>query len=245
MQFSANALNASQDPLPMDVTAPPKSAGFGRVIVVAAVLIAAVCALHFTPINAYLSDVQRLREKVLAIGAPIYPLAILIVAVILACGVPRLAVHVAGGAVFGFGVGLLLTLVGAVLGHYGVFLFIRWGGRDWVLSRWPRLRKWADVMHEHGVAGVLLFRQLPLHAMIVNLCLALSHVKHRQFLIGTAIGLLPEGIPATLVGAGLMKSSLKDCAGYLVAAAIVFAAIWIVSGYAFRKMRRRQRAFPA
>ena len=89
---------------------------------------------------------------------------------------------------------------------------------------------------------MVLARQLPLHGMLINLCLGLSHVKHRDFLTGTAAGVLPEAIPATLVGAGLVKVSLAHSAGYLVLATVCFAVIWIGCGYALHVMRHNASA---
>jgi uncharacterized membrane protein YdjX (TVP38/TMEM64 family) len=243
MGFAANALSESQRPSLVDGgAARQRGGGVWRVLIVAAVLVGGALALHLTPVRSYLADARHLREQLAGIGVWVYPLAIVAVAALLACGVPRLPIHAAGGMVFGFGIGLALTMVGAVLGHYCVFLFIRWGGRDWVLGRWPKLRKWGDLIRDHGVVGVLLVRQLPAHAMLINMCLALSHVKHRHFLIGTALGLLPEAIPAALIGAGLMKASLKDSAGYLTIAAAAFAVIWIVGGYAFGSWQKQRPA---
>jgi uncharacterized membrane protein YdjX (TVP38/TMEM64 family) len=169
----------------------------------------------------------------------VYPLAVALVALLLMCGVPRLPLHAAGGMIFGFALGLVLTMIGAVLGHYIVFLFIRWGGRDWALSRWPALRRWADLLREHGVIGVMLARQLPAHAMVVNAALALSHVEHKHFLAGTALGLLPEAIPATLIGAGLIGGSVKQSSHYLALAAAAFAVAWIAGGYGLSALRKR------
>jgi uncharacterized membrane protein YdjX (TVP38/TMEM64 family) len=228
---------------------PPSSAetrgGSGtllRAVLIAVVLVAAVLAVHLTPIGAWLANVQRLRTTLAGMGVWVYPLSALAVAVLVACGVPRLLFCAAGGMFFGFWLGLLIAQLGTLLGHYGVFLFVRWGGRDWVLHRWPRLRKWADLMHEQGVVGVILVRQLPAHAMLINVSLGLSHVKHRHFLLGSAIGLLPEAVPATLVGAGLVKASLKDSAGYLSIAAGGVALLWIVCGYALRELRKGRRS---
>jgi uncharacterized membrane protein YdjX (TVP38/TMEM64 family) len=145
------------------------------------------------------------------------------------------------GAALGFWLVLLITLLGTVLGHYAFFLFIRWGGREWVLHRWPKLRKWAQMIREQGVIGVILVRQIPAHSMLINLCLGLSHVKHRHFLLGTAIGVIPEAIPATLVGAGLVKASLKDSAGYLGVAAAAVAVLWITGSFVLRAMRKNNR----
>jgi uncharacterized membrane protein YdjX (TVP38/TMEM64 family) len=197
--------------------------------------------IHLTPIKAFFMDAEHLRDEVLALGAWVYPVTILLVALLLACGVPRLPIHAAGGMMFGFAIGLTLTVGGAILGHYAVFLFIRWGGREWTLRRWPALRRWADVIHDHGAIGVLLARQVPLHSMVINLALALSNVTHRHFLVGTAIGLLPEAIPATLIGAGIMSRSLKASAGYLAFAAAAFALVWIGGGYTLRAMRKHSK----
>ena len=217
------------------------SAGLGRVLIVALVLIAAALVIHLTPIRGYLADVQHLREKLLGLGIAVYPVTIVVVALLLACGVPRLPIHFAGGAIFGLWIGFLLTFLGALLGHYAMFVFMRWGGRDWVLRRWPSMRRWADAVHEHGIVGVLLARQLPLHSMMVNLCLALSSIGHSDFLIGTALGIIPEAIAATLIGAGLMKTSLAASSTYLALAAGAFAAIWIVGGYTFRLLRKNRK----
>jgi uncharacterized membrane protein YdjX (TVP38/TMEM64 family) len=237
MERSLPILNASHVS-PSDES-PSAQPGFGRTVLVAAVLVAAVLVIHYTPVHAWLGDAQRVRAAVLQWGYLSYPLSVLVAAILVACGVPRLLLCAAGGMVFGFWVGLSVTFLGTILGHYAAFLFIRWGGRDWALQKWPRLRKWADVIHDQGIVGVFLIRQLPGHAMFANLCLGLSHVKHVDFLIGTMIGILPEAIPATLVGAGLVKASLNDSAIYLGLAGAVVAMLWIVSGYALRARRNR------
>jgi uncharacterized membrane protein YdjX (TVP38/TMEM64 family) len=243
MEISADAMNGSTSPTPAGAVPPRASrSGILRPLIVAAVLIAAVLLIHLTPLRSTLSDVQTVRARLPQLGAWVYPLAIVVVATLLACGIPRLPIHAAGGMIFGFGVGLAVTMVGAILGHYGVFLFIRWGGRDWLLQRSVKARKWAGAMQDQGFVAVLLARQLPAHAMFINIALALSHVTHGQFLGGTAIGLLPEAIPATLIGAGLVTSSLKGSAGYFTFAAAAFAVIWIAGGVVFRAHRARQAA---
>jgi uncharacterized membrane protein YdjX (TVP38/TMEM64 family) len=144
----------------------------------------------------------------------------------------------------GFWPGLLLTQVGALLGYYAVFLLVRWGQPDWIIRRWPTVRRWADFVQDRGVGGVILARQLPLHGTLINLCLGLSRVKHRHFLLGSAIGLLPEAIPVALISAGLLKASLKDSAAYLAAGGIAFALLWIGFGYWLRALRAAQNGAP-
>ena len=235
MEHNAPPLSDPQTIMRSDST--PRTAGLMRVAVIAAILIAAMLAAHFTPISSWLDNAQKLRTTLQRSGLWAYPLSVIAVAVLVACGTPRLLISFAGGAVFGFWLGITITLAGTMMGHYSVFLFVRWGGREWILRRWPKLQKWAAMIHEQGIAAVFFIRLLPGHSIFANVCLALSHVKHRDFLIGTALGLIPEAIPATLVGAGLVKPSAIDSAGYLALAALVVAGVWIASTYALRMMR--------
>ena len=211
-----------------------------RVIILALGIVAAMLVVHLTPVRAWLSDAQQLRATLKDAGAWVYPLSIVATAILVGCGVPRLLFCAACGLIFGFWAGFLLSQIGTLLGQYITFLFVRWGGREWALHRWPRLRKWAELIRDQGMVGVILIRQVPSPSVLTNLCLGLSNVKHRHFLIGTAIGLIPEAVPATLIGAGLVKASLKDSAGYLGLAAFVFALIWIVAGVAIKKMRQNR-----
>jgi len=209
-----------------------------RVVVVGLLMVGAMAGVYFSPVRPFLQDSTRVREAMTALGPWSYPAVAVAVAILVACGVPRLLFCAVGGMALGFWWGLLLTQGGAILGYYAVFAFVRWGGREWVLHRWPRLRKWSGFLEGQGVVGVALIRQLPIHGTLTNLCLGLSRVRHRHFLLGTAIGVVPEAVPVTLVGAGLMRASLRDSAGYLAVAAVAFAVIWFACRHAVRVMRR-------
>jgi uncharacterized membrane protein YdjX (TVP38/TMEM64 family) len=209
-----------------------------RAIVLLAVLIAAVAAVHLSPLRAIITDTQRLRQMLESMGAWAYPVCLIASAILVGCGFPRLILCGVASALLGWRWGLALTQAGALLGYYAVFCFIRWGGGDWISHKRPRLRAIADTIQDQGIAGVVLARQIPLHGTLINLCLGLSRVKHRHFLIGTLIGLLPEAVPVALVGAGLVTSSLQDGAGLLALAAGAFALLWIFSGYMLRQRRR-------
>jgi len=211
--------------------------GLRRVVLLCAVIIGAMVLAYLLPIRARLQDPALDRRVILSAGVWIYPASLATVAILVSCGVPRLLLCAVGGMILGFWWGIAIVQLGSLLGYYAVFLFIRWGGRDWALHRWPALRKWSNLVHDHGIMGVILLRQLPIHGSFVNLGLGLSHVKHRDFLVGTAIGSLPEAIPATLAGAGLVKSSIKTTAGYLGIALMALTLIWILCGYLLRAAR--------
>jgi uncharacterized membrane protein YdjX (TVP38/TMEM64 family) len=209
-----------------------------RFAILAIVLLAAAAIVHLTPIRRWLQDTDELHRAARSLGQWVYPATVFTVAILVSCGVPRLLFCAAGGMVLGFWPGLVLTQIGTLLGYYGAFLFIRWGGRSGTLHKIPKLGRLADLVQEQGVLGVILLRQLPLHGTLTNLCLGLSRVKHRHFLIGSAIGILTEAIPATLIGAGLVKPSMRDSIRYFVIAGVAVVAIWIAGSYFIRRLRR-------
>lgn len=208
-----------------------------RLGLMAAALISAIAVVTLTPLRSWLSDSGRIRESIAALGIWTWPVCTLASAILVGCGVPRILLCGIGAAVLGVVPGIITTQAGAVLGYYAVFLFVRWGGRDAVLHRWPKLEKWAAAVEQQGILGVILIRQLPIHGTLMNLCFGLSHLKHHHFLIGTAIGLIPEAIPAALVGAGLAKGATKDTISYIILAVVAFALIAIVSRQVMRKLR--------
>ena len=59
-------------------------------------------------------------------------------------------------------------------------------------------------------------RQLPISGLITNLLLGLAPIRHLDFLVGTAIGLLPEAIPFTLVASGAVKLGGGEHIGYVL-----------------------------
>src|SRR5690349_9768689 len=121
--------------------AAPRERGgtLARFALIAAVLIAAVLVVHLTPVRAWLADAHRVRQTLSGLGIWVYPASVFGVAVLVSCGIPRLALCVLGGMFFGFFIGLLVAIAGTLLGHYAVFLFVRWGGREWVLRRSAKL----------------------------------------------------------------------------------------------------------
>jgi uncharacterized membrane protein YdjX (TVP38/TMEM64 family) len=134
-----------------------------------------------------------------------------IVFILVASGAPRLLFCPIGGLAFGSWRGLLCTRIPTLAGYYALFLFVRWGGRDFVLGRWLRIGRLRG--HFHGPSATLLaftVCQVPMSGLIINFMLGMSPIRNRHFLLGTAFGILPEAIPLTLVASGTFKLASQN-----------------------------------
>lgn len=132
--------------------------------------------------------VRALRELP---GAPVIFVAIY--AVVATLGLPGSALTLAGGAVFGFGAGLALNWLGAMLGAAGAYWLARALGmgavRSLLGSRAERIDRLAD---QHGFLTLLRLRLIPLVPFnLLNYASGLANVRHRDFLLATGIGILP------------------------------------------------------
>jgi uncharacterized membrane protein YdjX (TVP38/TMEM64 family) len=161
------------------------------------------------------------------------------VAVLVAAGFPRLLFCGIAGMALGFWHGLVWAQLGTLIGNYIVFLLVRAGAGEWG-RRYLSSHGGFKLIESEGIAAVLLARQLPVPGLLVNLAFGLSKLKHRHFLIGTALGQLPEAIPCTLIGAGAIQSSFGKSAGIVGLSVLVLAAMWIGLRIAMRRFRRKK-----
>jgi uncharacterized membrane protein YdjX (TVP38/TMEM64 family) len=218
-------------------------------LIMLAVVAAAFASVYFTPARNYLGNVQTVKGWLLSLGWGGPAAWMGIVFVMVASGTPRLLFCPIGGLAFGFWYGLLWTQAATLAGYYVLFLFVRWGGRDFVLRHWPRVGRLREHVHGHS-AALLVFavRQLPISGLIINLLLGLSPIRHRHFLLGTAFGILPEAVPFTLVASGVLKLSGENTPLYIVVAAgillLVSASMWYFSRHSglMAELRGRTRA---
>ncbi len=202
-------------------------------------LVVAVIAVYFTPLQEHLRKVRELKETIQAFGPMGRVVFALAVAALVAVGLPRLIFCPIGGMAFGFAEGLIWTQAATLLGYYGTFLFVRWGGRERVLRRHPGLAHAHEVLGVHPVINLFLIRQLPISGLLVNLFMGVTHIRHRHFLLGTLLGFLPEAIPLTLVGSSAGKFDPRLTMTYVAigvaALALFFLGSWMLS--------RRSRVF--
>jgi uncharacterized membrane protein YdjX (TVP38/TMEM64 family) len=216
-------------------------------LIVFAALALALTIVMCTPLRQYLADLKNIKAQLRSFGfyAPVIFMAC--VYVLVAIGVPRLLFCPIGGFAFGFVEGLLWTQLATMAGYYTTFLFVRWGGREYVLHHWTKLGRLQKIFDLPAIPAVIICRQLPISGLITNLVLGLAPIRHVDFLVGTAVGILPEAIPFTLVASGAVKLGGGEHIGYVIGAAALLIAVWIGLWYAaghsryFARLRRRLR----
>ncbi len=204
-----------------------------RSVALRAGLLGLLTITAFVAVRTYgLPDLAELRTQVQAAGA-VGPLVFLLgYAVLTLFPTPKAVVTIAGGALFGLWGGAALALSGALLGSAAAHEIGRLVGWDTV-SRFTggRLDRLERALTHHGFTAVLAVRLVPVIPFtLINYGSGVVGLTRRQFLLGSALGMLPAAIAYAAVGAyGTDPLRLG-----LALAALV--ALTVVAGYWGRRM---------
>jgi uncharacterized membrane protein YdjX (TVP38/TMEM64 family) len=153
-----------------------------------------------------------------------------------AVGMPRQAVSFFAGYAFDFALGTTLALGATVGGCLIAFFYARWFGRSLVAARFPnRIRRIDDFIRDHTLSMTLVIRLLPVGSNpVTNLAAGVTSVRALPFVLGSAIGYIPQTAVFALVGSGVNLSAVLRIG--------LGVALFVISGflgiYLFRKFRR-------
>ncbi len=141
-------------------------------------------------------------------GTPL-ALPVFFVMFVAACHVAPVSLFpVAGGVLFGFKAGLLINMAAILVGATGPFYISRWLGQhrfNRIFSRWHN-RDMAALLRNPSPWGLVVIRLVGLPPFVVtNYLVGLSHMRYRQFLWSTAVGVLPSLLVITLSSDSLWK----------------------------------------
>lgn len=189
-----------------DPAAPPR-AGRGprppRWWVRPLLLVLLVTAGTVTVLALGVPSVEELRERVASAGW-VGPLVFVVVyALLTLTAAPAAVLSIAAGLLFGLGGGLAVVMAGALLSAVGAFVLARLLGRDAVARvDSDRLRGLDAMVRRRGllaVTGVRLVPVLPFAAL--NYACGLTAVRARDYVLGTAVGILPGATAYVAAGA--------------------------------------------
>lgn len=160
----------------------------------------------------------------------------------------------AGGAIFGFGLGLLLVSFASSIGATLAFLIARGLVRDWVQQRFGKtLRAINQGVEKDGVYYLLTLRLVPLFPFfVINLAMALTPIKAWSFYWVSQLGMLVG--TAVYVNAGTRLAAVENIADILSVPLIASFALlglfpwlakvfvtWLRTRMAFKKFNKPKR----
>jgi uncharacterized membrane protein YdjX (TVP38/TMEM64 family) len=195
--------------------------------------------IYSMPLKDVLNQSHQIKLWLAETGYAAPAIFTLAAALLTSIGMPRLLLCSLAGIVFGFTWGFVLSHFGTVLGAYGTFIFARWSGREYVQQKFPKIIALSQSTQARGWRSVLFMRQLPISGLYNDILLGMSTVSHCDFWIGSALGFLPLGVTATLVGAGVIQANISHLAQYLGIAAGAFFLLTLSLKWVLAQRQRK------
>jgi uncharacterized membrane protein YdjX (TVP38/TMEM64 family) len=158
---------------------------------------------------------------------------------------PATLLTVASGLIFGPWLGILFTIIGENFSANLAFTIARRLGRGWVQSKETSfIQKWDKRLCNNGIVTVLIMRFIYLPFDGVNYGCGLTAMKHKDYAIGTFIGILPGLITFVLLGgtvsahaSGMVMIFGLDISERLFV--LLLSIFFFILGLAIAKMIRR------
>ncbi len=188
-------------------------------------------------------NLQNIQTTVQGFGmwAPVIFILIYIVATV--AFLPGLIVTLAGGLLFGPIWGVVYNLIGAVIGASIAFLISRYLASDWVANKTGgRLKKLIDGVNNEGWRFVAIVRLVPvLPFNLLNYALGLTRIPAWEYIIASAVFMLPGTIAYTYVGS-LGEAFIQGGGTQLVTKIAIGVGLLVIVGlipYFVKKYMRR------
>lgn len=181
-------------------------------------------------------------------AAPFGPAAFTLAgAALCAVGMPRQLVAGGAGYAFGLPLGVALSLAAQLLGCALDLFWARLLARKWVARRFAaRLARIDRVLADSPLVATLALRLLPVgNNLLLNLAAGASPVPAGRFLLGSAVGYLPQTLVFVLLGTGVRLDRGAELAAWLVMLAASAAFAGLLTARARRGVPAGSLAAPA
>ena len=149
-------------------------------------------------------DKHALADRLDALGVLGWGVFLLGTGFLTAVGCPRQLPSFLGGYVYGVLGGTILATLGTVLGSAISFLYARFLGRSIIRRRFGhRIERFESFLAGRTFSMTLIIRLMPVgNNLITNLAAGLTRIKILPFLLGSAVGFMPQSLIFALVGKG-------------------------------------------
>jgi uncharacterized membrane protein YdjX (TVP38/TMEM64 family) len=198
-----------------------------KVAAAALLVSAAAAALVFAPLNLWLPALATWVRDEGPVGMLAYAAAYVAAALLM---LPGSVMTLGAGFAYGPVVGTLLASPVSVLAATLAFLLGRTVARDSVgrrIARHPRFAAVEQAISEDGFRTVLLLRLSPLFPFnLLNYSLGLTRVRLRDFVLASALGMLPGTVLFVYLGS-LVTTASELVSGTRPAAGLVGQALYV------------------
>ena len=217
-----------------------------------ALLIAALAALwRWTPL-AEIASAERVIDWSKAFGATWWAPIVVVLSYTPACFVmfPRPLITLASVIAFGPWLGFLYSLIGIVFASVVTFFAGKRMRRDTVRRlAGPKIERMVGVLRSHGLLAMSLLRLVPLAPFfVVGVVAGAVRLKLWHLAVGTAVGMLPGTLAATLFGDQLEHALSGGRINWWIVAgcaALLAGGAYLVKRWFARMAHRSQREDPA
>ncbi|MCB2428248.1 VTT domain-containing protein [Methylophaga pinxianii] len=202
-----DSVEMSRKLVPIDESKSPK-----KQIVIAAMVLLAVIALtalwKWTPLNEFLTP-ENLQQLISTLNdypfTPVIVIGIFALAGLIAVPLTLLVVTVAIS--FGAWPGSLYAILGSLLSAVLGYVVGEWLGRSSVSKMaGSKLNRLSKRLANHGVMAIITVRIIPVAPFtVINLVAGASHIKLKDFIWGTLIGMLPGILAITIFANSLLR----------------------------------------
>jgi phosphatidylserine/phosphatidylglycerophosphate/cardiolipin synthase-like enzyme/uncharacterized membrane protein YdjX (TVP38/TMEM64 family) len=221
-----------KDMVPKEEPESPGKDGKPRMYLLPGAIILALAltaAWRLTPLSEWL-DFQTLTEWGQTIGGSVYA-PLLVIAAFTIGGLVMFPVTVlilVTALVFGPVIAFIYSLVGSACSGALTFGLGRLLGRETVrkLSK-GRLNRLSRLLSRRGLLAVTAVRIIPIAPFtVVNLVAGATHIRFRDFFLGTLLGMTPGILAITLFGKGLESAIREPQAKNFIILLVILLSIW-------------------
>jgi len=155
--------------------------------------------------------------------------------------VPVMLLIAVTGIVFGPVFGSLYAIGGTMLSAAVAYGIGHWLGRETVQKLvGPRINKLSKRIARRGILAIVIIRMLPVAPFtVVNMVAGASHIRFRDYLIGTLLGMLP-GITMTVTFVHHLAEAVRNPSPGTVAVLVAVAATIILVAVGLQKLLKRR-----
>jgi uncharacterized membrane protein YdjX (TVP38/TMEM64 family) len=228
-----------------------------RNVLLAALVLGLSAGFLLLPLNSWLLAVVDSIRGTGAVGAVVFSIAYVAATVLF---LPGAALTAAAGFVYGPLRGTLLVSPVSVVAAVLAFLLGRTAARGWIARRTaadPRFAAIDEAIGRSGFKIVFLLRLSPLVPFnLLNYALGLTRVSLRDYVVASAVGMLPGTVLYVYLGS--LVTSASELAGgarrpavgwerglYWAGLVATVAATWLLTRIARRALSRTMESRPA